>query len=194
VTTFAIVAGFAGADADGAGQIGTLAVLVFGLANLFADGVSMGLGEFLLGRSHRDLFTHKRKGEIAALRSDPKAVHKDLSAILQGRGLPQDDADEVATTGFIRNPEFTADLKMAYSYKMADPESASPAIDGAWTFVSFILFGAVPLLPYLIPVAPDLRLTLSIAATGCALVALGFLRWSATRVRLLRCVAEIVLV
>ena len=53
VTTFAIVAGFAGAQSEGTAQIGAIAVLLFGLANLFADAVSMGLGEFLSTRSKR---------------------------------------------------------------------------------------------------------------------------------------------
>ncbi|WP_366942774.1 VIT1/CCC1 transporter family protein [uncultured Paracoccus sp.] len=44
VTTFAIVAGFAGARADGTASVGAIAVLLFGLANLFADAVAMGLG------------------------------------------------------------------------------------------------------------------------------------------------------
>ena len=39
VTTFAVVAGFAGANAGSqVGGLGALAVLLFGLANLFADG------------------------------------------------------------------------------------------------------------------------------------------------------------
>lgn len=193
VTTFAIVAGFAGAAADGVAQIGTLAVLVFGLANLFADGISMGLGEFLSLRSHRDLFAHQRRREIASLRADPDAQVQDLAVILASRGLDDGEAAELAAR-LIRSPEFAADLKMAYSYRMADPASASPAVDGIWTFVSFILFGSIPLSPYLLPVAPDLRLSLSVAATASALVALGLLRWSATRERLLRCVAETVLV
>ena len=43
VTTFAVVAGFAGAGASGIAEIGGIAVLLFGLANLFADGAAMGL-------------------------------------------------------------------------------------------------------------------------------------------------------
>ncbi len=41
VTTFAVVAGFAGAGAEGAAAVGTIAVLLFGLANLFADAASI---------------------------------------------------------------------------------------------------------------------------------------------------------
>ena len=47
VTTFSVVAGFAGYGAEGAATVGGIAVLLFGLANLFADGTAMGLGEYL---------------------------------------------------------------------------------------------------------------------------------------------------
>ena len=64
VTTFAIVAGFAGAGADGVMQIGGIAVILFGLANLFADATAMGLGEFLSSRSERDVYRATRRREI----------------------------------------------------------------------------------------------------------------------------------
>jgi VIT1/CCC1 family predicted Fe2+/Mn2+ transporter len=56
VTTFAVVAGFQGAAAgEHAAAIGAVAVLLFGLANLLADGTAMGLGAFLSARSQRDV-------------------------------------------------------------------------------------------------------------------------------------------
>ena len=45
ITTFAVVAGVAG------GALSSRAVLVVGLANLFADGLSMGVGNYLSIRS-----------------------------------------------------------------------------------------------------------------------------------------------
>jgi VIT1/CCC1 family predicted Fe2+/Mn2+ transporter len=46
ITTFAVVAGVAG------GALSTRAVLIIGAANLFADGLSMGVGNYLSIRSH----------------------------------------------------------------------------------------------------------------------------------------------
>ena len=85
VTTFAIVAGFAGAQAEGAAEIGTLAVIVFGLANLYADAVSMGLGEFLSGRSQRDLYLAQRSRELARM-ADAGDGHAGLERLLRDRG------------------------------------------------------------------------------------------------------------
>jgi VIT1/CCC1 family predicted Fe2+/Mn2+ transporter len=46
ITTFAVVAGVTG------GALSTHAVLIVGVANLFADGLSMGVGNYLSIRSH----------------------------------------------------------------------------------------------------------------------------------------------
>lgn len=189
VTTFAIVAGFAGAAADGIAQIGGLAVLVFGLANLFADGVSMGLGEFLSARSEHDLYRKRRTSELREIRRDPEQERMELFEILRQRGLPPGRADTV-TAQLIEHPEIVADLMMTYEFGMANPEDENPAINGLMTFLSFLVFGAVPLLPYFLREPDTLSFQLSILATALALLALGLLRWNATGERLFRCVWE----
>jgi VIT1/CCC1 family predicted Fe2+/Mn2+ transporter len=49
ITTFAVVAGVTG------GALSARAVLIVGLANLFADGLSMGVGNYLSIRSHESM-------------------------------------------------------------------------------------------------------------------------------------------
>jgi VIT1/CCC1 family predicted Fe2+/Mn2+ transporter len=193
VTTFAIVAGFAGAAADGVAQIGGMAVLVFGLANLFADAVSMGLGEFLSTRSQHDLFHSRRAAELREIAIDPEQEREELAHILHQRGLPRDDA-EAATEILMRNPPMMADLMMTYEFGMMDPEGDNPAVNGFFTFLAFVIFGSVPLIPYFLLPPEETAFRLSLGGSGLALVALGLLRWNATGERALRCVAETVAV
>lgn len=49
VTTFAVVAGAAGA------KLGSTVIIILGFANLIADGFSMGAGSYLSAKSERDL-------------------------------------------------------------------------------------------------------------------------------------------
>ncbi|PRY26203.1 VIT1/CCC1 family predicted Fe2+/Mn2+ transporter [Aliiruegeria haliotis] len=193
VTTFAIVAGFAGASAEGAAQIGALAVLVFGLANLFADAVSMGLGEFLSTRSQRDLYTSQRRIELAELATHPEQERREIVQMLAERGLDIEGAERVSRE-LIRCPELVADMMMSYELEMPDMRNGSPALDGLVTFLSFLTFGAIPLLPYFLfdPTRPTFHA--SVVATFSALVLLGLLRWWSTRESVLRCVGETVLV
>ncbi|WP_163850371.1 VIT1/CCC1 transporter family protein [Pseudooceanicola aestuarii] len=179
VTTFAIVAGFAGAAAEGVAQIGGMAVLVFGLANLFADGVSMGLGEFLSGRAQRDLYHRRRAMELEEIARNPARERQELETILRQRGLPQSDALAAADI-LQRHPAMMADLMMTYEFGMHDPEEEDPAVNGLFTFCAFVTFGAVPLLPYFLGPPSTQAFHWSIAATLGALTGLGLLRWRAT--------------
>lgn len=193
VTTFAIVAGFAGAGAEGVAQIGALAVLVFGLANLFADAVSMGLGEFLSMRSQNDLYHQRHATQIRQIESDPATERRQMAGLLRARGLSGPEADTAAGV-LATHPPLMADLTLSWGYGMQAPEDANPALNGVMTFLSFVVFGAVPLSPYFLMAPTQTTFYLSAGMTLLALVALGLLRWIATRDRLRRSVAETVAV
>lgn len=193
VTTFAIVAGFAGAGSDAAAQVGAVAVLLFGLANLFADAVSMGLGEFLSTRSQRDLYMAQRRRELDELATNPAQERKEVVQMLRERGLDA-AAAEAAAAQLMKSPEFVADMMMTYEMQMPDMRNGSPALDGLATFLAFVTFGAVPLVPYFLLEPTVAAFRLSVAATVAALTALGLLRWWSTREPIGRCIGETLLV
>lgn len=193
VTTFAIVAGFAGAGAEGVTQIGALAVLVFGLANLFADAVSMGLGEFLSMRSQNDLYYQRHARQIRNIKTAPDSACDTLADLLQGRGLPANEARQTARL-LAAHPPLMADLTLSWNFGMQAPEDANPALNGLMTFMSFVFFGAIPLSPYFFLAASQTTFHLSVAMTLLALTALGLLRFVATRDGLRRSVLETVAV
>src|SRR5690606_20320109 len=149
VTTFAVVAGFAGYGAEGAGALGGIAVMLLGLANLFADATAIGLGEFLSGRSARDAWRATRARELAAPRggSSGEGGRAEAAALrlLTGRGLPAGEARAMAPA-LARNPEFLADLLMHYEARVAAPDGDVAAARGLATFTAFLAFGLAPLL------------------------------------------------
>lgn len=116
VTTFAVVAGFAGAEASGVGGIGAIAVLVFGLANLFADATSMGLGEWLSARAARDVVARRRR----ALDADPSAQHDALTHHFQSLGLTTLDAATMAALA-AKSPALLTDLTIGQIEGLEDP-------------------------------------------------------------------------
>ena len=193
VTTFAIVAGFAGAGAEGAAMVGGVAVLLFGLANLFADATAMGLGAFLSARSEQDVYNATRAKELREIRENPEMERAETLEILRDKGVSDDDA--VAMTDILqRHPEFMADFMMQYEIGMADPTGDSPAMSGLATFIAFVIFGAAPLLPYFIAAPTQDTFYASLALSLIALVALGLIRWRVTNETMRRCVGETVLV
>jgi VIT1/CCC1 family predicted Fe2+/Mn2+ transporter len=193
VTTFAVVAGFAGAGVGGIAEIGGMAVLLFGLANLFADGAAMGLGEFLSARSEQDLYHSVRDKEMHEIINNPEHERIEAIEILMDRGFTHEQASQM-TEIMEQNPDYYADFMMAYEISMADPDGESPALNGLATFVAFIIFGSIPLLPYFVLEAVPSTFKLSIFATFSALTILGLLRFAVVRQNIFRSVGETVLV
>ena len=154
VTTFAVVAGFAGFGAEGTAVVGGIAVLLFGLANLFADATAMGLGEFLSSRSEQDVYRATRAKELHEVKEKPDFERAEAEEILAGHGVGPEDARTMAEV-MSRNPEFMADFMMQYEIGMADPTGDAPAARGIMTFLSFVTFGALPLAPYFLLPASD---------------------------------------
>jgi VIT1/CCC1 family predicted Fe2+/Mn2+ transporter len=190
---FAVVAGFAGFGVDGVAEIGSIAVLLFGIANILADGTSMGLGEFLSSRSERDLYVTHRNKELHEIAHNPENERSEVIEILKSHNMSDDDA-KAMTDVLERTPELMADFMMVYELGMADTTAESPAIKGLFMFLSFVVFSAVPLSPYFFLAAEPATFIYSIFATFAALVTLGLLRWYVTTVNVWRCVFETVLV
>ena len=193
VTTFAVVAGFAGAQAEGVLEIGGIAVILFGLANLFADGLSMALGAFLSARAQADVYHAARAREMVEIAERPERERAEVFEILRARGVAEADIAAFADL-YARNPEVMADFMMQHEMGMASPEGTSPARDAVATFLAFILFGAIPLLPYFLLPPEPATFRLSVGATIGALVLLGLLRWKVTTLPLARAIAETVAV
>ena len=126
-------------------------------------------------------------------RYNPEYFKTEAAGILTLHGVDAGDAREIAAT-MARHPDFMADFMMQYRIGMADPTTDGPAARGAMTFISFVVFGAAPLLPYFLLDPVPATFLVSVFATFAALVALGTLRWQVTDATLARAVGESVLV
>lgn len=193
VTTFAVVAGFAGAQSAEIAQYSVLVVLLFGTANLFADASSMGLGNILSILADKDVFKAHRKKELEEIRSNPEQEMKETLYILKSKGYSDKDAKELAKL-YSKNEQYWADFMMQHELELPNPEHENPLATGFSTFISFIIFGAIPLLPYIIFGLNENTFTISIAFTLAALVFLGIVRWKVTTQTLVRSVLEVVFI
>lgn len=193
VTTFAIVSSFAGAGAGGAARVGAIAVLLFGLANLFADAVAMGLGAYLSDRSQREVFFRQRRGAIDRIRRAPQDARAAMRALLSQRGLAERDARAMAEI-LARNPQMMAEMTLHYDQGVSDPGGGSPVGRALVTFLSFLALGSIPILPFMLAEPSAATFRASVAATVGALFLLGLLRWHATGERLRQALGETLVV
>jgi vacuolar iron transporter family protein len=197
VTTFAVVAGFSGAalSSDSTVQLSFMIVLLFGLANLFADAASMGLGNFLSVRSEQDLYNATRKRKLSEMGKQPESEIDETIALMVERGFSKEQAIELANI-YRTNEDYWVDFLMTNKLEMSDPRGENPALTGSATFFSFLFFGSIPLLPFMFISSGDasLAFNLSIIGTFMALVVLGLLKWHVIGAKLFASLSEVITV
>ncbi len=142
VTTFAIVAGVAGAG------LSPFIVVALGLANVLADGFSMAAGNYSATKAERDNKMRLRNIEERHIRLHPEGERRELRVILEQKGLSGPTLDE-AVEQVSTNHDVWIDtmLEGEYGIGSVDPHPMRAALV---TFVAFLLAGFVPLLPFLI--------------------------------------------
>jgi VIT1/CCC1 family predicted Fe2+/Mn2+ transporter len=197
VTTFAVVAGFAGAalSNEATTTLSFLVVLLFGLANLFADATSMGLGNFLSVRSEKDLYKADRAKERARLIEHPQQEVEKTIRMMQEQGFTAEESAQLASI-YQKNVDYWLNFKMIHEHRSPDPRDENEFFTGLATFVSFMLFGAIPLLPFMLQSSgdPATAFMYSIIGTFVALLLLGVLKWRVTGAAFLNAMFEVVAV
>ncbi len=191
VTTFAVVAGFAGAQTDSnLATYSFLTVLLFGIANLFADATSMGLGSFLSLRSEKDLYKKEKSKEEHEIIHNTAMEKAETKELLLEKGFTNVQAEELVEI-YASNPKYWVEFMMDYELKLPNPEGENPFLTGLATFISFISFGFIPLIPFIFSKNISEAFLSSCIFTAFALILLGLLRWRVTKENIVRSVGEI---
>lgn len=194
VTTFAVVVGFAGATGGNHfPDVGIVAVLLFGMANLFADGVSMGLGNLLSARSDQDVYRAQKEKEKKEIEENPDLEEAETIHILRKRGFSEEEARQMAGL-YRKNEKYWLEFMMKQELSMDNSEGEKPIVSALVTFASFLAFGFIPLLPYFVLRTVDNTFVISVSFTLLALLLLGFLRFKVTKEELVRSVGEVILI
>lgn len=144
VTTFAIVAGVVGAE------LSSRVILILGLANLLADGFSMAAGNYSATKSERDDIERIKEIESRHIDLEPEGEKEEVRQILQQKGL-SGEALELAVKAITAKREVWVNMMLVEEYGLSLVQR-SPLRAAASTFMSFIICGAVPLLPFVLGV------------------------------------------
>lgn len=189
ITTFAVVAGFAGAHAQGNASLPLMAVLLFGFANLFADGASMALGNFLSTRSEQDVYAGIKAKEMHEIDHNPSIEKEESIEILIRKGFSEKQAEQLVSIYMTNKPYWTS-FMMNEELELPNPEGERPVHMALATFFSFVLFGCIPLLPYIFFTGHPSLFLMSVVSTGFAMLLLGILRWRVTMQSMWRSIGE----
>ncbi len=152
VTTFAVVAGSAG------GQLSTHVVIILGLANLFADGFSMAISNYLGTRSRREEVEEAKEDESWQIESYPLGEHREVREIFARKGFRGPTLDHIVDV-ITRDKEVWIDTMLEEELNL-QKVAASPRRAAIVTFIAFVLFGSIPLTPFVFPMQTQQQLFL----------------------------------
>ena len=172
ITTFAVVAGVAGA------ALSLKVVLILGFANLIADGFSMAIGNYLGRKSERDFAESEKRMEEWEVEHIPEEERQEIREIYIRKGFEGEDLEravEIITSDKIRWVE--AMLKDELGIFKGGGEN--PVWNGVATYISFVIAGLFPLTPYFFKLMN--AFPVSIGTTAFALFLVGSSRSIVTR-------------
>ena len=172
VTTFAIVAGVAGAD------LSTKVIIALGIANVLADGFSMAAGNFTGTKAELDDVRRLRAVEARHIELVPEGEREELRQILARKGL-EGPVLEDAVAVIARDKGAWIEMMLVEEYGLS-PVAPHPLRAALFTVGAFLLAGMVPMLPFLLGISEPFRV--SMVATGVVFFVIGTLkgRWSET--------------
>src|SRR3989344_5892137 len=186
ITTFAIVAGAWGAS------LPSTIIIILGVANILADGLSMGASNYLGGKSEKDYAREQRKKENWEIDNLRELEIEEVKDIFRKKGFKGEDlnrAVEIITS----DRKIWLDTMMRDELGIIEDAGDDPKKHGFVTFLAFITAGSVPLIPFLIPILPN-PFTLSIIFAALAMFSVGALRSLVTSVTWIRGGMEMLMV
>lgn len=172
VTTFAVVSGVSGAGlSDGI-------LIILGVANLIADGFSMGVSNYLGTRAEQQQRARTRREEEYHVTMVPEGEKEEIRQIFANKGFSGDDLERVVEVITSDKDRWVA--TMLQEEHGLPAEEVSPWRAGLVTYLGFMIAGLLPLLPFiyqaLAPVGLPQPLFWSIALAGVVFFTIGALK------------------
>ena len=181
-----VVSGVAG------GTSNSKIVVVAGVAEAFAGALSMGAGEYLSGKSERQVQAAAIRDEEEEIVAIPDVERLEIELLFEREGLSHDDASVVAdkVTGSHRSWVNT----MVEKELGLSAEPGSNALRGSLAMsASYLLASLVPLGPYLfLAVRP--AFVVSVLLTIVALIVIGLIKGRLAEMSIWRSVLEVVVI
>lgn len=169
VTTMAVVASVAGAGLPAA------VAFVLGVASLVADAFSMAVSNYQAVKSGHDARDRVRRQEERHIEQEPDGERREIRVIFENKGFEGETLERIVET-ITSDRRRWVDMMIQEEYGMP-LHGPSPAMAGFATFSVFILVGAMPLIPFLIPALTGGGLFVSSAAVAAiALFGIGYVK------------------
>ncbi|MCX7653794.1 MAG: VIT1/CCC1 transporter family protein [Fervidobacterium sp.] len=179
VTTFAAISGVAGAN------LSPKVALIVGLANLFADGISMAIGDYLSEKSQKDYIKAEKEREQWEIENMPEAERYEIREIYKRKGLSGEKLNNLVDA-ITSNKDLWIETMLHEELGLFEDDT-SPLKSALVTFFSFIIAGFMPLIAYVFAsqwyFLAQNQFLISCIITGITLFVVGALRQIVTGVK-----------
>ena len=186
VTTFAVVAASAGAG------ISPGVVLILGISNMLADGLSMSIGSFLSTKSELEHSEHVRDEEFLETEKFPEDETEEIREIYAKKGFKGEILENIVMH-ITSDKKLWVDEMMIGEHGMIE-EDKNPKMNALMTFISFCLLGAIPISPYFYAFITGIKVEnaflLACIFTGIAFMIVGYLKAKVNQANILKAIIE----
>jgi len=141
-TAFAFVAGAYGAE------LGAVHAMALGTAQLVAGAISMGAGEYLSSKADNEVAMREESRERWEVENYPEGEIAEMIEIYKAKGMTAEDASIVANT-MSKYKDFWVEHMMLTEIGILPPQAEGIVSNGVLMFLSFLIFGALPLTAYI---------------------------------------------
>ncbi len=187
VTTFAIVAGSAGAG------LSPGVAIVLGISNIFADGFSMAVSNYLSTKSEHDLLERARRREELHIAHHPEGEREEVRQIFRAKGFEGELLESITDT-ITQEKVRWVDTMLTEEFGLR-LEPASPSRAASATFTAFVVAGLIPLLPlFFSGLSAGETFAWSSLATGVTFALIGAAKGKVSERPVLRSATETLLI
>ncbi|MCX8009063.1 MAG: VIT1/CCC1 transporter family protein, partial [Patescibacteria group bacterium] len=132
---------------------------------------------------------NEKAKEFLEIHNHPETQKNASMEILLNKGFTKEQAKTLVDV-YATNPSYWVEFVMSHERSLQNPEREKPYVISLMTFLSFIGFGVVPLIPYVLHREHPNVFFLSVIATAGSLFLLGIVRYFVTKQSLLRSIVE----
>ena len=193
ITIFAIIAGAQGSN------LGTAIIIILGVSGVVGDAFSMAVADYLSTKSTKDYNKGEKKREQWEVQNNPEGEKQEMIELYTRKGIAKADAERMVEI-LAKNEDTWVEVMMAEELGIIEGDE-SPIKNALVTFFSFVIFGMIPVIPYIIGhathIAEEDTMKLFIASvvlTGVLLFLMGVIKTGVTGGNVIKAGLETLLV
>lgn len=165
ITTFSIIC------SSYASHLSVHTIMVLGFANVLADAISMGHGDYFSEKTEQDYIKDQYNREKWEMDNYPQGEIDEMVDIYVDKyNISRHEANSMLTTMSNYKDLFVDHMMVLELDLMPPSDNQNPYKNGLVTFFSFLFFGSIPLIFYLL----SENIYYAISST---IITLGFLGW-----------------